>query len=123
MKTFLQSGLLALFLLCAYGPLAAHTLQDDGGDPMNMKTEVDGMDLNLRLTNLQQETTFVNLSTIDGDEVFFTERIAKHNGYAVGLQLDDLPDGRYLLTVKKGDTVKHQVVVIENGDLLLSDIS
>ncbi|MEM8584113.1 MAG: hypothetical protein AAGF87_07590 [Bacteroidota bacterium] len=121
MKTFWQSGLMALFLMCAYGPLSAHEPSTE--DPMQVTTEVDGMDLNLRLINLEQEDTFVNLSTIDGNEVFFTERITKHNGYAMALQLHELPDGKYLLTIKKGDTVKNQVVVIEYGDILLSNIS
>jgi len=122
MKTFLQSGLLALFLLCAYGSVSAHQIPG-GQDPMQVSTEVDGLDLNLRLVNRQQELTYVNLYTVEGDEVFFTERITDHNGYAMALKLHELPEGRYLLTVKKGDTVKHQVVVIENGDVLLSDIS
>ncbi len=122
MKTFLRSGLLALFLLCAYAPISAHAQVGDQ-DPMRVTSEADGMSLNILLVNLQKETTTINLSTIDGEEVFFTEEIANHNGYNMELQLQELPEGTYLLTVIKGNKIRHQVVVIEFGDVLLSSIS
>ena len=121
MKTFLRSGLLAMFLLCAYAPVSAHAQSTD--DPMKVTSEVEGTNINLLLTNLQQETTTINISTIDGNEVFFTEHIRNHNGYSLSLQMEELPAGKYLLTVKKGETVKHQVIVIEYGDILLSTMS
>lgn len=121
MKTFLRSGLLALFLLCAYAPVSAHAQSSD--DPMNVRSEVEGMSINLLFSNLQQETTTVNLSNIDGEDVYFTEYIRDHNGYNMSLQMDELPDGKYLLTIKKGDTIKNQVIVIQYGDILLSSMS
>ncbi|MEM9527091.1 MAG: hypothetical protein AAGA31_10800, partial [Bacteroidota bacterium] len=71
--------------------------------------------------NLEKEKTMVQLINLDSDREVFTDQIRKHNGYRYKLQLDQLSHGRYLLKVKKGKTLRQQVLLVTGNGILCSD--
>lgn len=84
---------------------------------MLLKVEtVDQSHLFLHLANLQQETTTLTLQDFDGT-TYYRQTITEHNGYAVNINLEALPEGRYLLRVsQKGSQVDQ--VVLKGEDVL-----
>lgn len=112
MKTLLFS-----LLLCA---TASATAATSAVEPLITRTTVDAHRLDVTLANLEQATTTVRLTNLDEDAVFFEERIRQHNGYAVSLSLDDLPAGRYVLSVTKGDVVRSQVILKSDTGIMCS---
>ncbi len=83
---------------------------------------VEGKILRINLANLQKERTVVQLTNLKGDN-FFTKVIRKHNGFFSKINLNELPKGRYVLSVKQSDQLISQVIVIEDNGVKLSAIS
>ncbi len=80
---------------------------------------VDDFSLHVQLVNLQKETTLIRLSSLEGNTLF-ADRITRHNGYVQRLDLERIPEGKYLLRVKQGDFEITQVIVKKYNQLLLS---
>lgn len=80
-------------------------------EPMIVRSQVGVMGLEVIIANLEQAITRVSLTNLDTDVQHFSDVVRKHNGYSWNLNLDKLPEGRYLLAVKKGDTVRQQVLL------------
>ena len=77
----------------------------------------------LSMVNMQQEKTVVTLRNLTSKETLYQEVIKDHNGYRMALNLNELPEGRYALSIKNGDTQKHQVVTVNSDIVLLSQFS
>ena len=108
------------FLTTTFTPAKAHTSTGGVTDPLVTRTRVVDFKLDLKLINLQQQRTVVTLRQLDGTTHHQT-RIKDHNGYALSMQLRDVPAGRYLLTVKQGKRLRQQVVVKSAAGILCSD--
>ncbi|CAH1002396.1 hypothetical protein LEM8419_03291 [Neolewinella maritima] len=108
-----------LALLCTSVPALAHTEVTDT-DALVARTQVDAFELNVQLINLQGQRAVITLQQLDGTTGYQT-RVKEHNGYTLTLQLDEVPAGRYLLTVKQGKTVRRQVVVKSAAGILCSE--
>lgn len=81
-------------------------------DPLMVRSQVDDDNqLELRLINLEQQSVTVTLTALKSNKLVHRESVRKHNGYCARLDLDQIDSGRYLLTVKKGDTVRKQVIL------------
>lgn len=80
-------------------------------EPLIVRSYVTVAGLDLTIANLEQEVTSVTLTDLKGNKKYFSEVVRKHNGYSWSIGLHDLPEGRYCLTVKKGETVRKQVVL------------
>ena len=113
------------FLFCcmlgSFGLLNANNDFDFGNMVMKTAASEEG-NLILRLANLQTEVTNIRFTNLAENNLYFSKRVTKHNGYAAELDLEKLPDGRYLLEVSQKDVVLTQVIVRENNRLLFSDI-
>lgn len=77
--------------------------------------------LEVLIANLEQEKTTVSFTSLDTGLFYFKDRIRKHNGYTYNLNFDRLEFGRYLLTVKKGNTVRKQVILKSETGVTCSD--
>lgn len=90
--------------------------------PAKLLLKVETVDHNhlvLHLANLLQETTEVSIQNFEGT-TYFRQTITDHNGYAANLNLEALPEGRYLLRVNSKDSQIDQVLVKGEGTLFVS---
>lgn len=85
-----------------------------------VKTEVEGKVINLKLANLQELSTNVQVTTLDGDTAYLNRWIQNHNGYTQNLNLKKLPVGKYKLMVKNNGETYTTVVKVEADRVLLS---
>lgn len=75
----------------------------------------------IHLYNLGQEMTTLQIQGRQG-KVYYEKNIFNHNGFSMLLDLEQLPEGSYILYVKQKDEVKSQVVRVTEEGLLLSQV-
>lgn len=90
-------------------------------EPIITRSSVQAGRLDLTLANLEQELTTVRLTNLDDDYVYYADRIRNHNGFGVSLDLKELPFGRYVLSVRKGDLTRSQVILKNESGIMCSD--
>lgn len=115
MKNFLSVLAIASAVLCCTQVQANTT-------PAKLLLKVEAVNeshLTLHLANLQQETTVLRILDFDG-ATYLRKTITEHNGYALDINLEDLPEGRYLLRVNQKDSQVDQVIFKGDGLLLVS---
>lgn len=115
MKNFLSVLAIASAVLCCTQVQANTT-------PAKLLLKVEAVDqshLTLHLANLQQEMTVLRILDFDG-AVYLRKTITEHNGYALNINLEDLPDGRYFLRVTQKGSQVDQVIFKGEGLLLVS---
>lgn len=79
--------------------------------------------INVQLVNLQGHFTKLTLTNLEGDVEHYSQWMESRNGWNGNLNIGDLKNGKYLLTVKSnGETLK-QVLKIKNGMILFSHFS
>ena len=76
--------------------------------------------INLTLANLQGHHTKIQLTNLDGKISYYSEWMEERNGYSRNLDVSDLVDGKYLLTVKNQEENRNQVIKIKDGIILFS---
>ncbi|MGB3799700.1 MAG: hypothetical protein WA952_07775 [Lewinella sp.] len=113
-----MKSLLFAFVLASSVPAVATAATVE---PLITRTFIEEDRLEITLANLEQERTTVRLTDLNNHTEYFSERIKNHNGYGVCLSLDQLPEGRYVLSVQKGDTVRRQVVLKTATGTMCSD--
>ena len=100
----------------------ANTL-NGGGELKAITQVVEGKTINLQLINLQQQKTFIALSSADEDITFYTKTIKQHNGFSENLNLTALPEGRYVITVQTKAKTIRQVIRVNEVGVLFSNFS
>lgn len=93
-----------------------------GGEILWKVVAKEGKVLKVNLANLQQVKTVVQLKDLKGSS-YFTRVVRNHNGFLRLLNLSQLPEGKYVLSVSQSDEVISQVVVVDEDGLKLSAIS
>ncbi|MEL6655391.1 MAG: hypothetical protein AAFP77_02950 [Bacteroidota bacterium] len=121
MKMLVKGLAFAGLLLCLSQAQAANFLPAEGNLLLKV-SQVDDEVLLLQIANMQQEATTVSLVDLDGN-TFFRKQITKHNGYAWKMNLQDAPDGRYILRVMQKDEQRSQVIYKSDDQILLSHIN
>jgi len=87
-----------------------------------VRTEVvDDYALQLRLANLQKETTKVEIKHLTRGTSYFSNYIRNHNGYATRMDLQKLPKGKYVLEISQQDDRRAIVMRISEYGLFLSE--
>ncbi len=89
-------------------------------EPIITRSSVEENRLEITLANLEQERTILRLTDLDTRADFFTDRIKDHNGYGICLSLDEIPEGRYVLSVEKGDITRRQVILKTKTGIMCS---
>ncbi|MCB0546843.1 MAG: hypothetical protein KDD19_04595 [Phaeodactylibacter sp.] len=112
----------ALLLAAISLPLWAAPAITSPGEITFRTRAIDQKSIAVQLYNLAQETTTLQVQNREG-QVYFEKRISKHNGFSMLLDLEQLPEGSYILSVKRKDGVKTQVVRVTEDGLLLSQIT
>ncbi len=118
--------LTVLFTLClalGLAPVFASTPPAKPGHLLMRSKLINQQDLRLTLANLEKQYTEVRLVALQGDKIYLRERIKAHNGYSMLIDLSGLEEGRYLLEVYQADESASQVVLVEDGYILLSKVS
>ena len=115
--------LFALFAvaLFVYSPSTVNALDNL---PLIAKTKVvEGKTIQLNLANLQKVYTRVEVTNFDQSTLYFEDNIRKHNGYINRINLEQLRDGIYHLTVRNNKKTYKQVVKIRDGKIYLSQFT
>ena len=73
------------------------------------------------LVNMMKVPTKVTITSMEGERILY-EMVRDHNGYSFDIDLSQLPNGRYLLEVSQKDEERSQVIRIDNGKVLLSEV-
>lgn len=94
----------------------------DSKDPMIVRTTTAEDGVQVLLANLEKVTTTVELKSLDTKEVVLDEQVRNRNGFSYDLHLDKLAYGRYILSVTKGETVKTQVILVNENGIYLSQV-
>jgi len=119
MKKYLFLAL--LLCLSATTFLSANAVLD-GTDPMIVRTEATNQSVQVLLANLEGVTTNVMIRSLDSGDVMFRDQVKNHNGFSFDFDLEELKQGRYILAVEKGETVKQQVILTNDNGIFLSQI-
>lgn len=117
MKIF--KSLLLVALMVASFTLSANN------DPEKLQVKskvVENQSIVVQLFNLQQELTTMSIISMDGKTTYCKKFVKDHNGYSWKIDLEEMPEGRYVLEVQQGDTVKKQVMLIRSDNVQLSSV-
>jgi len=118
MKTF-KIALAMLVLLALAMPSRADVAPKSA---INVYTKVvEAKKVVVQLTNLAEQPTLLTLRSTRGN-VYYKGTIRKHNGHRTLLDLSQLPEGRYILSVSQKGNEKSQVIRVTEGRVLLSDV-
>lgn len=113
----LTAALLALAAVPSFSATPA-----DAGEKIIVKTKtIDAKTIKILLANLEKEKTLVTIESLNG-KAYFRERIFKHNGYLLQINMEKLPEGRYLLKVRNDEREITQVIVVKKEQILLSHL-
>lgn len=102
---------------CGPAPLAASVDKE----PLVARSTLNGDRLDLTLINLERQRTEVTITNLDNKAVHYRNVVKDHNGFRVGLRLDKLDHGRYVVAVKKDETVRRQVILKTESGMMCSD--
>lgn len=120
MKNLIITAFTFMFLVTATA-LASPAAPATAGEPLIVRSHLAEGGLELMIANLEQETAVITLTSLTTNRVLFNDRIRKHNGYSYNINLDELHYGRYVLAVKKGDTVRKQVILVNGRGVACSE--
>ncbi len=122
MKVFkwMATAMFALFFMSAYATDPVDQIGNDEKIIFDVKS-VDGKSFVLKLANLQKQRTNVIIDDLSEPNTLFYKRLKNHNGFAQRINLADLEDGRYKITIQQGDEQWIKVLRIEDDQLMFSD--
>ncbi len=72
--------------------------------------------IEVQLANLQQQTTRIALQDLEGT-VWFSESVSKQNGYSKKLDLNGMPEGRYLCLVQHPEGRQARAFRLHQGEV------
>lgn len=121
MKVLIKGLAFASLLLCFTQAQATNFPASDGNILLKV-SQIDENILLLQVANLQQEATKVSLRDLAGN-VYYTYRIKDHNGYAMKVNIESIPEGRYILSIHQKDESKSQIIYKTEDQILLSQVS
>jgi hypothetical protein len=113
-------SLIAFLFLATATAMAAPAVENTATEPLIVRSHMAEGGLEVIIANLERETATVTLTSLTTDRILFNDRIRKHNGYSYNINLDELHHGRYILAVKKGDTTRKQVILVNSKGAMCS---
>ncbi len=117
--TMLAAVMLAFVSAIAYASPMVFPSADGVGITVNYQVQ-QAQKLELRLSNLGLKSTHVMIEDLRTGDTFYSENVARRNGYAKLLDLSQLPEGKYRLVVKQKGQELIQVLSVKNGTLFAS---
>lgn len=114
-----QIILLAASLLLSTVAIFANQVPMNGGRLIvRIEKSTEPYFLTLRLANLQKQRTLVELRDISGN-TWFSQYVSRKNGFAKNLNLKQLPDGGYFVSITHKDATVVQFFTLSEGVLSL----
>ncbi len=123
MKIFkwMATALFALFFISSVSATDPVDQINDGERVIFDIKSVEGKSFVIKLANLEKQRTNVIIDDLSEPNTLFYKRLKNHNGFSQRINMDDLDDGRYKITVQRGDEKWIKVLRIENDQLMFSD--
>ena len=121
MKLLVKGLAFASLFLCLTQTQAANFPPVEGNLLLKV-SQIEGEILLLQVANMRQEATTVSLIDLEGN-TFFRKQVTKHNGYAWKMNLEDAPEGRYILRVQQKDEQRSQVIYKSDDQILISKVN
>lgn len=112
-----------LLTLALAMPLLIAQAKDKVIELVLLKTKVESKSLVINLANLQKERSVLRLKSLSDNEVFYNRTINDHNGFSTRLNLEDLPQGRYVLEVEQKSGNMSQVLLVDQEKIMVSKIT
>jgi hypothetical protein len=110
----------AILFICLLGTCVPALASAAAAEPLITRSTVEDNRISLMLANLEQQRVHVTLTDLRNDRELLHRHVSKHNGYRTQLNLDQLDNGRYVITVEKGKTVRRQVILKTDEGLMCS---
>jgi len=85
-------------------------------------SDMDSRVMKYQLANLRKMETTVVLENLQGERLY-REVIREHNGHVKRINLQQVPNGRYILRVEHDDDTYQVVVKLEADSILFSRVS
>ena len=106
--------LVCLFALSTFPAVAADYPTETEPENILVRTKaLNAHSFKLVLANLQQENTRIVLEDISGTRMYFNHTVRKHNGFATVLNLEKVPEGRYVLRIIQNNEALTQVIALK----------
>lgn len=113
-------SLFAFLFLATATAMAAPPVENTAKEPLIVRSHMAEGGLEVMIANLEQETATITLTSLTTNRELFKDHIRKHNGFSYNLNLDELHHGRYILAVKKGETTRKQVILVNSKGAMCS---
>ncbi|MBK8703620.1 MAG: hypothetical protein IPN33_08310 [Saprospiraceae bacterium] len=110
--TMLAAVMLAFVSAIAYASPMVFPSAGEVGITVNYQVQ-QAQKLELRLSNLGLKSTHVMIEDLRTGDTFYSENVARRNGYAKLLDLSQLPEGKYRLVVKQKGQELIQVLSVK----------
>lgn len=117
--TMLAAVMLAFVSAIAYASPMVFPNAGEVGITVNYEVQ-QAQKLELRISNLGLKSTQVKIEGLRSGATFYSEHVARRNGYAKLLDLSQLPDGKYRLVISQKGQEFVQVLSVQDGTLLAS---
>ncbi|MFT5168583.1 MAG: hypothetical protein ACI8P3_003828 [Saprospiraceae bacterium] len=122
-KSFFAS---LLFALTTLAPGMANTNPGSyallGNSKVLVKTKlIKEKTFQLQLANLDKKYTYVSLTNLNEDRIYFSEGFRSKNDYLRNINISNLVDGKYLLKVKSNGEALTQIIKVVGSNVYFSD--
>lgn len=77
--------------------------------------------ISIQLANLEKKYTYVSITDMQGELIYFSQGVKNHNGFKKAVNLTNLSNGKYLLKVKTKGKILRQILQVKGEHVYLSD--
>jgi hypothetical protein len=112
-----------LLTLALAMPLLIAQAKDKVIELVLLNTKVEAKNLVVNVANLQKERSVLRLKSLRDNDVLYSKTITDHNGFCTRLNLEGLPQGRYVLELEQKSGNMNQVVVVDQESIVVSQVT
>jgi Mor family transcriptional regulator len=76
----------------------------------------------LQIANMDGKYTYVSLTDLNGNRIYFSEGINKRESYLKNINIKNLTDGKYILKVTSNGETIYQIIKIKSENILFSHL-
>lgn len=77
--------------------------------------------IELRLANLEKKYTYVTITDMKGELIYFSEGVKNHNGFTRAININNLIDGKYIIKVRTNGEEYRQIIQLDGEAVWFSN--